>query len=68
MSYGLSYKDAKHRSLNLETFKDLIGKTAGKEQVVLVAKSEKYARWKQHLPEPLYEDSNGKGGYVFVQY
>jgi 4-amino-4-deoxy-L-arabinose transferase len=68
VSYGLSYKDAKHRSLNLEKFKDLIGKTAGKEQVVLVAKSEKYARWKQHLPEPLFEDSNGKGGYVFVQY
>ena len=68
MSYGLHYEDAKHRSLNLERFKGLIGKTAGKENVVLIAKSEKYARWKHYLPEPMFEDSSGKGGYVFVQY
>jgi 4-amino-4-deoxy-L-arabinose transferase len=68
LSYGLKYEDAKHRSLNLEEFKDLIIKSAGKEQVVLVAKSDKYTRWKQRLPEPVYEDSSGKGGFVFVQY
>jgi 4-amino-4-deoxy-L-arabinose transferase len=68
VSYGLHYEDAKHRSLNLARFKDLIIKTAGKEHLVLVAKSEKYTRWKQFLPKPLYEDSSGKGGYVFVQY
>ncbi|MGA8180124.1 MAG: hypothetical protein WB792_08690, partial [Desulfobacterales bacterium] len=68
VSYGLSYKDARHRSLNLKQFKDLIIKTAGKEPVVLVAKSDKYARWKQRLPKPKYEDSSGKGGFVFVEY
>ena len=68
VSYGLNYEDAKYRSLNLEKFKDLINKTAGKEGVVLVAKSKKYTQWKQRLPKPVYEDSNGKGGYVFVQY
>ncbi len=68
VSYGLNYKDAKFRSLNLEKFKDMITKTAGKNKVVLVAKSEKYTRWKQRLPKPVYEDSNGKGGFVFVQY
>ncbi len=68
LSYGLSYADARHRSLNLTQFKDLILKTAGKEQVVLVAKSDKYSRWKQHLPQPIYQDSNGDGGFVFVQY
>jgi hypothetical protein len=66
--YGLHYEDAKHRSLNLEKFKDLIVKIAGKEELVLVARSEKYARWKYRLPEPMYEDSSGRGGYVFVQY
>ena len=68
VTYGLNYEDAKHRSLNLKRFKDLIIKTAGKERLVLVAESEKYARWKQYLPKPMYEDSSGKGGYVFVQY
>jgi 4-amino-4-deoxy-L-arabinose transferase len=68
VSYGLNYGDAKYRSLNLEKFTDLIIKAAGKDKVVLVAKSEKYARWKPRLPEPRYEDSNGKGGFVFVQY
>jgi 4-amino-4-deoxy-L-arabinose transferase len=68
LSYGLHYEDAKHLSLNLEQFKGLIVKTAGKEELVLVARSEKYARWKHRLPEPMYEDSSGKGGYMFVQY
>ena len=68
VSYGLNYEDAKSRSLNLRQFKDLILQNAEKGRVVLIAKSRKYMRWKQNLPEPLYEDSNGEGGYVFVQY
>jgi len=68
VSYGLNYEDAKYRSLNLKQFKDFILKNSERGHVVLVAKSRKYIRWKQNLPEPLYEDSNGKGGYVFVQY
>jgi 4-amino-4-deoxy-L-arabinose transferase len=68
VSYGLNYEDAKYRSLNLKQFKDFILKNSERGHVVLVAKSRKYIQWKQNLPEPLYEDSNGKGGYVFVQY
>lgn len=68
VSYGLKYEDAKYRSLNLKQFKDLVLQNDEKGRVVLVAKSRKYMRWKQNLPEPLYEDSNGKGGYVFAQY
>ncbi len=68
VSYGLNYEDAKFRSLNLKQFKDLLLQNTEKGRVVLIAKSRKYMRWKQNLPEPLYEDSNGKGGYVFVQY
>lgn len=68
VSYGLNYEDAKFRSLNLKQFKDLLLQNAEKRRVVLIAKSRKYMRWKHNLPEPLYEDSNGKGGYVFVQY
>ena len=67
-TYGLSYEDAKHRSLDLNRLKDMITKTAGKEHLVLVAKSDKYTRWKPDLPKPIYEASSGKGGYVFVQY
>jgi len=68
VSYGLNYEDAKYRSLNLKQFKDLVSQNAEKGRVVLIAKSRKYRQWKQNLPKPLYEDSNGKGGYVFVQY
>ncbi len=68
VSYGLNYEDAKFRSLNLKQFKDLLLQNTEKGRVVLIAKSRKYMRWKQNLPEPLYEDSNGEGGYVFVQY
>jgi len=68
VSYGLNYEDAKYRSLNLKQFKDLVLQNAETGRVVLVAKSRKYRRWKQNLPEPLYEDSNGNGGYVFAQY
>jgi 4-amino-4-deoxy-L-arabinose transferase len=68
VSYGLNYEDAKFRSLNLKQFKDLLLQNTEKGRVVLIAKSRKYMRWKQNLPKPLYEDSNGEGGYVFVQY
>ncbi|MBW2603605.1 MAG: phospholipid carrier-dependent glycosyltransferase [Deltaproteobacteria bacterium] len=68
VSYGLNYEDAKYRSLNLKQFKDLVLQNEEKGRVVLITKSRKYRRWKQNLPEPLYEDSNGKGGYVFAQY
>ncbi len=68
VSYGLGYEDAKYRSLNLTQFRDFILKNTQKGQVVLIAKSRKYEAWKENLPEPLYEDTNGKGGYVFVQY
>jgi 4-amino-4-deoxy-L-arabinose transferase len=68
VSYGLNYEDAKYRSLNLKQFKDLVLQNAEKGRVVLIAKSRKYMRWKQNLPEPVYEASSGKGGYVFVQY
>ncbi len=68
MSYGLEYEDTKYRSLNLTQFREFILKNAEKGHVVLIAKSRKYERWKENLPEPLYEDTNGKGGYVFAQY
>ncbi|MBW2238428.1 MAG: phospholipid carrier-dependent glycosyltransferase [Deltaproteobacteria bacterium] len=68
VSYGLEYEDAKYRSLNLTQFRDFILKNTEKRAVVLIAKSRKYERWKENLPEPLYENTSGKGGYVFVQY
>ena len=68
MSYGLEYEDTKYRSLNLTQFREFILKNAEKKAVVLIAKSKKYELWKKNLPEPLYEDTSGKGGYVWVQY
>jgi len=68
VSYGLNYEDAKYRQLDLKQFKNLVSQHSEIGSVVLIAKSRKYRRWRQSLPEPLYEDSSGKGGYVFVQY
>lgn len=68
LMYGFQYDDAKHRLLSLGQFKELVGKNSGKGQVILVAKFRKYKAWRERLPRPLFEDNNGSGGYVFVQY
>jgi 4-amino-4-deoxy-L-arabinose transferase len=68
LSYGLHYNDSKHRLLSLNQLRELILKNRGTGRVTLVAKARKYNDWKKSLPEPLFEDSSGNGGFMFAQF
>ena len=68
LSYGLGYDDAKHRLLNTNQFTELIRKNGRTKSVMLAARSKHYQSWKNHLPEPLFEESSGPGGCVLVQF
>lgn len=68
LSYGLHFEDSRHRMLNLDQFREVVLKNRGTGRVTLVAKARKYKNWKQSLPEPVFEDCNGNGGFVFVQF
>jgi 4-amino-4-deoxy-L-arabinose transferase len=68
LSYGLEYADSRHRRLEPDQFWELVRKNRGTGRVVLVLKARLYREWKGDLPEPISEDSNGEGGFVFVKY
>jgi len=61
LSYGLQYKDASHRHLDIEKFNELIKQNQGR--VVLVAESDSFKKWQPDLPNPRFFDQNGE--YVF---
>jgi 4-amino-4-deoxy-L-arabinose transferase len=66
LQYGLGYPDSSHRLLNLQNTAVLIRNNPG--QVVLIANQEEYSRWQPFLPPPVYIDSSGSRGYLFLQY
>ncbi len=68
LKYGLSYPDAVQRLLDPEQFRALAIKYRGTGRLILVAKTRRFKSWRQQLPPPLFEDSNGEQGFVFVQY
>jgi 4-amino-4-deoxy-L-arabinose transferase len=67
-SYGLGYKDSMHRHLDLVEFRDFVTQNRGKGLVTIIAKSKSYQGWKIELPQPVFETSNGKDGFVFAQF
>jgi 4-amino-4-deoxy-L-arabinose transferase len=67
LAYGFGYPDGRHRLLDEANFLDLTHRHE-RGRVVLVGKSKHYRNWKDKLPPPVYEDTSGPGGYVFVQY
>jgi 4-amino-4-deoxy-L-arabinose transferase len=66
LSYGLAYEDSKHRLLNAEQFGQLVAENSGKRGVVLISKFREYEQYKNKLPKPLSEQSNGE--FVFAQF
>lgn len=66
LSYGLAYEDSKHRLLSAEQFGQLVAENSGKRGVVLISKLREYEQYKNRLPKPLSEQSNGE--FVFVQF
>jgi len=66
LSYGLSYKEARHRLVNFGKFTELTRQYPGR--VVLIAWADHFKAWKRYLPKPENVDENGRDGFVFVRY
>jgi 4-amino-4-deoxy-L-arabinose transferase len=67
-AYGLNYEDSKARHLNPGQFKDFILEHRESGPITLIAREKTYRVWKDELPEAIFEDSNGEGGFVFAQF
>ena len=66
LDYGLNYDDSKHRLLSVDQFKKLIREARGQRTVILITKTRRYAEYRPHLPQPIFEEING--GFVFAQF
>ena len=66
LDYGLKYKDAAGRLLDMQTAVDLIQNNRGR--AVLIARVKHIARWRDQLPQPVFQDQSGPEGYVLWKY
>ena len=66
LDYGLKYKDADGRLLDMPSAVDLIQHNRGK--TVLIARVKNIARWRDQLPQPVFQDQSGPKGYVLWKY
>jgi 4-amino-4-deoxy-L-arabinose transferase len=66
LDYGLSYKDAVSRLLDMKSAVGLINRNRGK--IVLIARAKNISRWQNELPKPVFQDDSGPEGYVFWRY
>ena len=66
LEYGLAYKEAAGRRLDLLPAAEFIRRHPGK--VILVARMEKFDRWRRHLPRPLSIINNGDQGYCIWRF
>jgi 4-amino-4-deoxy-L-arabinose transferase len=66
LSYGFGYDDSKHRLLDIDRFKELITKSSGKESVILILNTERYAEYSPLLPKPVFKNINH--GFVFAEF
>ncbi|MFH2044232.1 MAG: phospholipid carrier-dependent glycosyltransferase [Pseudomonadota bacterium] len=66
LDYGVSYADSAYRLIDIKSAVSLINKNHGK--TMLVSKSKHIRKWKDRLPEPVYQDDNGLNGFVFRHY
>jgi len=66
LTYGFGYDDSKQRLLEVDRFIELVTKSSGKESVVLILDTERYAEYSPLLPKPVFKDV--KGDFVFVEF
>jgi hypothetical protein len=62
----LEYEDAKKRALDTKAAADLVERNRGK--TILVARGKRISRWRDQLPQPVFQDQGGSSGYVFWKY
>ncbi len=66
LDYGLSYKDAGGRLLDMRSAVDLINRNRGK--TVLITRIKKHPQWRDQLPKPVFQDDSGLDGYALRKY
>ncbi|MBN2327633.1 MAG: phospholipid carrier-dependent glycosyltransferase [Candidatus Omnitrophica bacterium] len=66
LSYGLSYKDAGDKFVDLPSVVNLINQNRGK--TVLIARIKAIREWRDQLPEPAFQDQNGSFGCVLWKF
>lgn len=66
LHYGLSYKDASRRLIDMKSAVGLIKRNRG--NIVLIARGRNVLRWRDQLPNPVFKDDSGPEGYVFWRY
>jgi 4-amino-4-deoxy-L-arabinose transferase len=66
LSYGIGYPDSKHRLLSVSRFATLVNENIGKSPVILISETKNYAKYKDQIPKPVFEDASG--AFVFSQF
>lgn len=66
LSYGLGYRDAGRRALDLKSATELLEQHRGK--AIVVTRARTFARWRDALPAPLAQEQNGSKGYVLMRF
>jgi len=66
LTYGLHYKDAAGRLLDVKAATRLIDQNRGK--TVLIARAERIRDLRNALPDPAYQDDSGLEGYALWRY
>jgi len=61
LTYGLTYKEAQRRKLNVPELRKLISVYPGK--VLLVARVKSFKAWREQLPQPLSHEETGPRGF-----
>jgi 4-amino-4-deoxy-L-arabinose transferase len=67
LEYGLSYNDANHRLLDLETFRDMLANSKN-IQIMLVARDRKYAKWENQLPQPTFVEVDKVAAIAIAEF
>jgi len=65
-AYGIGYKDAQGRLLNLVQFRDKV--LANQGNIVLIARNSNYQEWIPFLPHPKTIADNGSSGYIWATF
>lgn len=66
LAYGLGFDDSKDHLLSIDQFRQLINKNDGNRQIVLICKSKHYMGYKDLIPAPIFEESDGR--FVFARF
>ena len=66
LNYGLKQKGSQNRIIDYEQFFKMAQESSGTRKIAFIVNQRKYVRIKDRLPEPVFMDSSGNDGFVFI--